>query len=373
MLNAIGLQNVGVDAFLAEKLPELARLGATVIANVWGDTEDDYVAVVERIGDERRVAAIEVNVSCPNVVRGGMVFGNNPEALAALVKRIRSATRHPLVVKLSPNVTDIVASARAAVDAGADALSLINTLVGLAIDLERREPKIGFTTGGLSGPAIRPIALRMVWEVRTALPKIPIFGMGGIETVEHVVEFLVAGANAVQIGTANFRDPSLAGPARRGARRVVREPRRRARLRPRRHAPDAPATGPLVRMNRQTPDARARLAVALDLPDRTALLAMARRLAPEAGVLKVGLEAFVAEGPTLVRDLVASGADVFLDLKLHDIPNTVGRAAAAAVATGAAIVNCHAAGRHGDDEGVRRRGPRRRREGGASRRRSSSP
>jgi dihydroorotate dehydrogenase (NAD+) catalytic subunit len=195
MLNAIGLQNVGVDAFLAEKLPELARLGATVIANVWGDTEDDYVAVVERIGSDRRVAAIEVNVSCPNVVKGGMIFGNNPEALAALVKRIRAA---------------IVACAHAAVDAGADALSLINTLVGLAIDLERREPKIGFTTGGLSGPAIRPVALRMVWEVRKAIPKIPIFGMGGIETVEHVVEFLIAGANAVQIGTANFRDPSLA-------------------------------------------------------------------------------------------------------------------------------------------------------------------
>jgi dihydroorotate dehydrogenase (NAD+) catalytic subunit len=144
------------------------------------------------------------------VVKGGMIFGNNPEALAALVKRIRAATGHPLVVKLSPNVTDIVASAHAAVDSGADALSLINTLVGLAIDLERREPKIGFTTGGLSGPAIRPIALRMVWEVRKAIPKIPIFGMGGIETVEHVVEFLIAGANAVQIGTANFRDPSLA-------------------------------------------------------------------------------------------------------------------------------------------------------------------
>ena len=127
------------------------------------------------------------------------------------MKRIRAATGHPLIVKLSPNVTDIVASARAAVDAGADALSLINTLVGLAIDLERREPKIGFTTGGLSGPAIRPVALRMVWEVRKALPKVPIFGMGGIETVEHVVEFLIAGANAVQIGTANFRDPSLAG------------------------------------------------------------------------------------------------------------------------------------------------------------------
>ena len=211
MLNAIGLQNVGVDAFLEEKLPALDRLGATVIANVWGDTEEDYVAVVERIGAERRIAAIELNVSCPNVVKGGMIFGNNPQALATLVARIRAATRHTLVVKLSPNVTDIVACAQAAVDAGADALSLINTLVGLAIDLETRTPKIGFTTGGLSGPAIRPIALRMVWEVRHALPKVPIFGMGGIETVENVVEFLVAGANAIQVGTANFRDPSLAG------------------------------------------------------------------------------------------------------------------------------------------------------------------
>ncbi|MGA7991257.1 MAG: dihydroorotate dehydrogenase [Thermoanaerobaculia bacterium] len=211
MLNAIGLQNVGVDAFLAEKLPELQRKGATVIANVWGDTEEEYVGVVERIGTDRRVAAIELNVSCPNVVKGGMIFGNNPQALMALVKKVRAATAHTLVVKLSPNVTDIVAVAQAAVDAGADALSLINTLVGLAIDLETRTPKIGFTTGGLSGPAIRPVALRMVWEVRRALPKVPIFGMGGVETVENVLEFLVAGANAVQIGTANFRDPSLAG------------------------------------------------------------------------------------------------------------------------------------------------------------------
>jgi dihydroorotate dehydrogenase (NAD+) catalytic subunit len=211
MLNAIGLQNVGVDAFLAEKLPELHKKRATVIANVWGDTEEDYVAVVERIGADRRVAAIELNVSCPNVVKGGMIFGTNPQALAGLVKKVRAATPHVLVVKLSPNVTDIVTVAQAAVDAGADALSLINTLVGLAIDLETRTPKIGFTTGGLSGPAIRPIALRMVWEVRKALPKIPIFGMGGIETVENVVEFLIAGANAVQVGTANFRDPSLAG------------------------------------------------------------------------------------------------------------------------------------------------------------------
>jgi len=210
MLNAIGLQNVGVEAFLAEKLPELHRLGATVLANVWGDAEDDYVAVVERIGNDRRVAALELNVSCPNVVKGGLVFGNNPRALGALVKRVRAASPLPLIVKLSPNVTDITEAARAAVDNGADVLSLINTLVGLSIDIESRTPKIGFTTGGLSGPAIRPVAVRMVWEVRKALPKVPIFGMGGIETVEHVVEFLIAGANAVQIGTANFRDPSLA-------------------------------------------------------------------------------------------------------------------------------------------------------------------
>ena len=211
MLNAIGLQNVGVDVFLEEKLPELHRRGATVLANVWGDTEHDYVAVVERLEGERRVAAIELNVSCPNVVKGGMIFGNDPAALGSLVAKIRAVTSHVLVVKLSPNVGDIVASARAAVDAGADVLSLINTLVGLSVDLGRREPKIGFTTGGLSGPAIRPIAVRMVWEVRKALPHVPIFGMGGIESLENVLEFLIAGANAVQVGTANFRDPGVSG------------------------------------------------------------------------------------------------------------------------------------------------------------------
>ncbi|MCC6131689.1 MAG: dihydroorotate dehydrogenase [Acidobacteria bacterium] len=211
MLNAIGLQNVGVEAFLSEKLPELHRLGATVIANVWGDTEEDYEAVITRLGDDPRLAAIELNVSCPNVVKGGMVFGNDPQALALLVKRVRACTRLPLIVKLSPNAGDVVATAAAAVEAGADILSMINTIVGLSIDLEKREPKIGFTTGGLSGPAIRPIALRMVWEVRRALPGVPIFGMGGIETVENVLEFLIAGADAIQVGTANFRDPTVSG------------------------------------------------------------------------------------------------------------------------------------------------------------------
>jgi dihydroorotate dehydrogenase (NAD+) catalytic subunit len=230
MLNAIGLQNVGVEAFLAEKLPALHERGVTVIANVWGDTEEDYVAVVSRIGNDRRVAAIELNVSCPNVIKGGMVFGNDPKALGALVAAVRPATMLPLIVKLSPNAGDVVACAAAAVEHGAEILSLVNTVVGLAVDLARREPKIGFTTGGLSGPAIRPIALRMVWEVRRALPHVPIIGMGGIESVENVLEFLVAGATAVQIGTANFRDPSVSGRlveelgtwcAERGVKRVT--------------------------------------------------------------------------------------------------------------------------------------------------------
>ncbi len=211
MLNAIGLQNVGIEEFLGDKLPRLHEKGVTVIANVWGDTEAEYRAVVERIGDDPRVAAVELNVSCPNVVKGGMVFGNDPAALGALVAGVRPATRLPLIVKLSPNVTDVVAAARAAVDGGADVLSLINTLVGLSVDVETREPKIGFTTGGLSGPAIRPIAVRMVWEVRKALPHVPIFGIGGIESAEHVLEFLIAGANAVQVGTANFREPGISG------------------------------------------------------------------------------------------------------------------------------------------------------------------
>ena len=297
-----------------------------------------------------------------------MIFGNDPSALAALVAKRAGARRaQPLIVKLSPNVTDIVAAAPAAVDGGADALSLINTLVGLAIDLETREPKIGFTTGGLSGPAIRPIALRMVWEVRTALPKVPIFGMGGIETVENVVEFLVAGANAVQIGTANFRDPVARGPARRRARGVVRRPRRRARLGSRRHPADAPARGPPLCLRR----ARASRSRSTS---RTALLSSRWRGAsrPEAGVLKIGLEAFVAEGPGLVREVVASGADVFLDLKLHDIPNTVGRAAAAAVAHGGRDRELPRLGGARHDARVRRRSaarpPRRR---GAPRRASS--
>lgn len=211
MLNAIGLQNVGVDVFLREKLPALTALGATVIANVWGDAEEDYVAVVGALEDAEALAAVELNISCPNVAKGGMLFGNSPSATASLVARVRAATRRTLVVKLSPNAPDLVESARAARDAGADVLSLVNTFVGMAIDPATARPRLSFGTGGLSGPAIKPLAVRMVFQVARALPGVPIMGIGGISDLHDVLEFLAAGATAVQVGTANFRDPAVSG------------------------------------------------------------------------------------------------------------------------------------------------------------------
>jgi dihydroorotate dehydrogenase (NAD+) catalytic subunit len=211
MLNAIGLQNVGVKVFVEEKLPRLRELGATVIANVWGDAEDDYVAVVGALEGVADVAAVELNISCPNVEKGGMLFGNSPSATAALVSRVRASTRRTVVVKLSPNAPDLVESARAARDAGADVLSLVNTFVGMAIDPVTARPRLSFGTGGLSGPAIKPLALRMVFQVARALPGVPLMGIGGISDLSDVLEFLAAGASAVQIGTANFRDPGVCG------------------------------------------------------------------------------------------------------------------------------------------------------------------
>jgi dihydroorotate dehydrogenase (NAD+) catalytic subunit len=216
MLNAIGLQNVGIETFLEEKLPKLKQTGATVIANVWGDLEEEYVAVAEALESAAGLAAIELNISCPNVKKGGMLFGNSPKLTASLVARVRQATRRPLIVKLSPNAPDLVKSARAARDAGADILSLVNTFVGMAIDPEAGKPLLSFGTGGLSGPAIKPLAVRMVYQVAKALPGIPLMGIGGIASLADVLEFFAAGASAVQVGTSNFRDPSVSG-------RLVRE------------------------------------------------------------------------------------------------------------------------------------------------------
>ena len=216
MLNAIGLHNVGVKAFLEEKLPRLRELGTTVVANVWGDVEEDYVAVVAALERAEGLAAIELNISCPNVERGGMLFANSPTATASLVSRVRRATARPLMVKLSPNAPDLVESARAARDSGADVLSLVNTFVGMAIDPETARPRLSFGTGGLSGAAIRPLAVRMVYQVARAMPGVPLVGIGGISDLSDVLEFLAAGASAVQVGTANFRDPGV-------SRRLVAE------------------------------------------------------------------------------------------------------------------------------------------------------
>ena len=210
MLNAIGLQNVGVEAFVREKLPKLREADACVFANVWGDEEGDYVEIVRRLDGVPGLAGVELNISCPNVSKGGMLFGNSPGLTRSLVSKVRAATAMPLVVKLSPNAPDLVESARAAREAGADILSLVNTFVGMSIDPETGRPRLSFGTGGLSGPAIRPLAVRMVYQVHRAMPDVPIWGIGGISELSDVLEFLSAGASAVQVGTANFREPGVA-------------------------------------------------------------------------------------------------------------------------------------------------------------------
>jgi len=207
MLNAIGLQNVGVEDYLRRKLSLMSRYPlCKVIVNVFGHTVGDYVAVIERLNQADGIAAYELNVSCPNVHAGGMSFGSDPGSLEYLVSRAKAASMRPLIVKLSPNVTSIANVARIAASAGADALSLTNTFLAMSIDVETRQPRLSNITGGLSGPAIKPIALRMVYEVAHAV-SIPILGMGGIVTAEDAVEFLLAGATAVQVGTASYADP----------------------------------------------------------------------------------------------------------------------------------------------------------------------
>ncbi|MEK7205839.1 MAG: dihydroorotate dehydrogenase [candidate division NC10 bacterium] len=205
MLNAIGLQNVGIEGFIRDKLPYLRRLAPPLIVNVAGESVEDFRELTKRISDQDGVAGIELNVSCPNVA-GGLDFSSDPQLAHRVVRAAREATPLPLIPKLSPNVTDIVTFARAVAEAGADAISLINTLVGMAVDVRTRRPKIGNVTGGLSGPAIRPIAVRMVWQVARAV-RLPVIGMGGIVTAEDALEFLIAGATAVAVGTANFIDP----------------------------------------------------------------------------------------------------------------------------------------------------------------------
>lgn len=208
MLNAIGLQNPGVEHFLKVDLPWLREQNATIIVNLVGKTTDDYAQVAGRLDGQSGVSALELNISCPNVKEGGIAFGTDPRLVHEVVRVVRRSTVLPLIVKLSPNVTSIVEIARAAEDAGADALSLINTLLGMAIDIRSRRPVLGNVFGGLSGPAIKPVALRMVWQVAGA-SKLPVIGLGGITSAEDALEFILAGASAVAIGTAIFRDPAV--------------------------------------------------------------------------------------------------------------------------------------------------------------------
>ena len=208
MLNAIGLQGIGARRFVDEKLPELRARRATVIVNVCGTTLDEYVEVSRILSDADGVAAIELNISCPNIKEGGIQFGCSLDGTYDVVSAVRKVTRLPVVPKLTPNVTDVASFARAAEEAGADAVSLVNTFLAMAIDVESRTPKLSNIVGGLSGPAIRPIAVRMVYECRQ-LVKIPIIGIGGIAEARDVLEFMIAGANAVQVGTANFVDPFI--------------------------------------------------------------------------------------------------------------------------------------------------------------------
>jgi dihydroorotate dehydrogenase (NAD+) catalytic subunit len=207
MLNAIGLQNPGVEAFCATDLPFLAGAGATVVASLVGRSAADFGRLAARLAGEPAVRLLELNLSCPNVEHRGEVFATDPDTAAAVVRTVKAAARQPVLAKLTADVTDLVAVARAVVDAGADGLTLINTLLGMAVDVDRRRPKLAAVTGGLSGPAIRPVAVRCVWQVASALPGVPIVGTGGVATAEDAAEFLLVGATAVAVGTTSFVNP----------------------------------------------------------------------------------------------------------------------------------------------------------------------
>lgn len=222
MLNAIGLENVGVDAFVRDKLPPLEEFDCHVVANILGKSADEFHRIVERLDPLPKVSAYELNVSCPNIKEGGVQFGHDPGLTFQVVDRVRRATSKPVWVKLSPNVTDITVFARACEEAGADVVTLVNTFVGMAIDVYRRRPMLSNTTGGLSGPAIRPLAVRLVHQVAQAV-SIPVVGIGGISCTRDALEFLIAGASAIQVGTANFVDPLAAPKIVEGLRAFCRQ------------------------------------------------------------------------------------------------------------------------------------------------------
>lgn len=222
MLNSIGLANIGVEKFIQEKLPFLRKFNTRIIVNVAGSTVDEYLQVVEKLNNAKGVDMLEINISCPNVALGGMEFGANPDSAFKCIKAIKNETSYPLMTKLTPNVKDIVEIAQAVEDAGSDCVSLINTLVGMAIDSKAKKPLLANITGGLSGPAIKPVALAMVWKVAQKV-KIPVVGIGGITNTEDALEFLLAGASLIQVGTSNFVDPQTSIKIIEGLRNYCKE------------------------------------------------------------------------------------------------------------------------------------------------------
>jgi dihydroorotate dehydrogenase (NAD+) catalytic subunit len=222
LLNSIGLANVGVDRFLKEKMPSLASYPSAVIPNIAGSTEDEYAAVLEKLETDTRIFGYEINLSCPNVKCGGMALGTDPVLMGQLTRRLRDMTRRPLIIKLTPNVTDMTVIAKAAEDGGADAISCINTLVGMVIDTKKCRPVLPAGTGGLSGPAIRPVGVAMTWRISRAVT-IPVIGMGGIMSADDALQYLLAGASAIQVGTGNFVDPTITAQVLDGIREYCRE------------------------------------------------------------------------------------------------------------------------------------------------------
>jgi len=222
ILNAIGLENIGLDAFIEEKLPFLRTINTPIILNIYGRDLYEYTELVTRVDQIEGIAGIEVNISCPNVKAGGIVFGSDPKLAFELIGSVRKRTQLPLIVKLSPNVTDIAVIARSVEEAGADAVSLINTIIGMAVDVETRRPRLASITGGLSGPPIKPVALRMVWEVVNAV-KIPVIGGGGIMNASDALEFLIVGARAVQVGTANLVNPRVTNAIIKGIEEYLKQ------------------------------------------------------------------------------------------------------------------------------------------------------